>query len=421
MNLFEMKQAREAALAKAETLINASEQAKRALTPAESEQCDAAMAEVNALNPQIEQRERLNTMRSAFPAGRVIPSNPGSQNTDSDRPAWQTREYRKAVAAFLASRGRNQSDLLHLGMDEGGGFKFPGLSAASYETAANSGVSVFPSIVEPTIIPLAPPVIGIESICTVMPTSMDLKFPRKKAHGTAAIKAEGTGSGTNLFTGVTPQTEQFTLSAFMVGHNEDASWELLQDVNTFQSFLTEDILLSLAVLKDALFCTGTGTGQPQGLKGNVGAGVTGLAVGTDNYASSIFDALYTVQPTLNPVYDNSNTTWLMQKATGLVIRLAQRKANLFDQVWTRENGKDFLHGNPVVYSASMDAIGAAKTPIFYGDFKSGYLIGYRGGAGVNVKILDQPKALEGLLTILGYQRVDGRVRRSEAIQGISLT
>jgi HK97 family phage major capsid protein len=55
----------------------------------------------------------------------------------------------------------------------------------------------------------------------------------------------------------------------------------------------------------------------------------------------------------------------------------------------------------------------------YGDFKAGYQIGIRGGMGINIKFLDQPKALEGLLTVIGYQRVDGRVRRSEAIQGIS--
>ena len=56
----------------------------------------------------------------------------------------------------------------------------------------------------------------------------------------------------------------------------------------------------------------------------------------------------------------------------------------------------------------------------FGDFKRGYVIGERGGSGVNVKILDQPKALEGLLTILGYQRVDGKIRRSEALQPITL-
>jgi HK97 family phage major capsid protein len=68
----------------------------------------------------------------------------------------------------------------------------------------------------------------------------------------------------------------------------------------------------------------------------------------------------------------------------------------------------------------MPAATTGLTPILFGDFKAGYMIGVRGGAGVNVKILDQPKALEGLITVLGYQRVGSIIRRSEAIQAITL-
>lgn len=322
--------------------------------------------------------------------------------------------------SYLSSRGVNTSQALRAGADELGGFKFAGLSAASYEGGSTSGAPIVPSFVEQQIIPLAPPIIGVESIATVIPTVADLKFPRKKSHGAAAAKAEGDGTGSNLFTGTSPETEQFTLTAHMIGHPEDASWELLQDVSVFQAFLISDVLLTLATLKDQWFVTGNGTTQAQGLKGNVGAGVSSVAAGSDSYASELIDATYDVMALLNPVYDNGNTRWLMQKATGLLLRKAQRKANLFDPIWTREGGVDYLHGNEVVYSSSMDAATTGKTPIMYGDFKQGYLIGYRGGAGVNVKILDQPKALEGLLTVLGYQRVDGKVRRSEAIQPIAL-
>ncbi len=51
----------------------------------------------------------------------------------------------------------------------------------------------------------------------------------------------------------------------------------------------------------------------------------------------------------------------------------------------------------------------------------GYVIGDRGGAGTFVKILDQPLATAGQTILLGYKRVDGRVRRSEAIQAITIS
>jgi predicted phage gp36 major capsid-like protein len=49
------------------------------------------------------------------------------------------------------------------------------------------------------------------------------------------------------------------------------------------------------------------------------------------------------------------------------------------------------------------------------------VIGDRGGAGTFVKILDQPLATAGQTILLGYKRVDGRVRRSESIQAITIS
>ena len=95
------------------------------------------------------------------------------------------------------------------------------------------------------------------------------------------------------------------------------------------------------------------------------------------------------------------------------------------RVWTRENGRDFLHGFPVTYSAAMPSLPTATTsgvtPILFGSFLDGYVIGDRGGSGIFVKILDQPLALSGQTALLAYRRVDGRVRRSEAVQGISIS
>jgi HK97 family phage major capsid protein len=84
-----------------------------------------------------------------------------------------------------------------------------------------------------------------------------------------------------------------------------------------------------------------------------------------------------------------------------------------------------LHGFPVSYSANMPAIPTATSagvvPILFGSFTDGYVIGQRGGGGTFVKLLDQPLATAGQTILLGYQRVDGRVRRSEAIQAITIS
>lgn len=425
MNLFEMKSAREAAIARAEAAVVPSETGNRAMTEGETTTFNAAMAEANALTPQIASKEALSTLRSQFPKGQVI-TEPGAAHVAS-RGAF-TAEYASDFAKWAASKGTIIGGGMAAGQDELGGFKFPGQrkpSAAMYEGAVTGGSGAaggfaVPSQVEGTFVPLAPPEMGIYKLAQVLPTSFDLRFPVKSAHGTAVAKAESTTSTPTTFGGTDPSLATFTLSAFMLGHSEDASWELLQDGNAFQSFITDDVLLSLAVLKEQWFINGTGPAQ--GLIGNTAAGITGVTATSEAEAtlnSAILDATIDVLGALNAVY-HPGASYLMNRVTSILIRKAQKTANLFEPIFVRSGGQDYLNGYAVEYSSAMPLAVSGNTPIVFGDFKRGYLIGERGGAGVNVKILDQPKALQGLLTILGYQRVDGRVRRSEALQAITL-
>jgi HK97 family phage major capsid protein len=89
------------------------------------------------------------------------------------------------------------------------------------------------------------------------------------------------------------------------------------------------------------------------------------------------------------------------------------------------DGTERILGRPVFFDLNAPALPTATSagvvPILYGDFKAGYLIGVRGGAGINVKVLDQPWAAQGQLGILAYRRLDGRVRRSEAMQAITIS
>src|SRR6185437_1240612 len=179
------------------------------------------------------------------------------------------------------------------GADGFGGFKLPGIQAASYEGGSGTGAPVVPSFVDSNnVVELAPTETGVRKLATIIPTVADLKIPRKTGFGSVALKAEGDGTGDNLFTDSDVTLDQFTLSAFMVGGSHTLSWELLQDVNSFQSFAVNDLLLELGIFEDNKFLNGNGTGQPQGLLGNVGAGVTGVLVGSDNFASELLQATF---------------------------------------------------------------------------------------------------------------------------------
>jgi HK97 family phage major capsid protein len=111
----------------------------------------------------------------------------------------------------------------------------------------------------------------------------------------------------------------------------------------------------------------------------------------------------------------------MSKSTALVIRASQIQSGLFEPAFTRVGGQDYLYGYPVEYEASMPAANRGNTPVLFGDFKRGYLIGDRGGSGVSVKVCDQSLATSGLVDLLFYRRTDGRVRRSEAIKSLTIS
>jgi HK97 family phage major capsid protein len=388
MRLFELKQQREAALQKADAILSAAEQGKRDMTPAETEQVTACQAEVAALNPQIQLIESQNTLRAQYPTGRVIADvKPGhAARLNKLGKKFFSEQYFEDFFAYVTDRK---------------------ISAALSEGTNTAGGFAVPSIVDGQIVPLAPAEMGIRTLADVIPTSMDIKFPRQTSHAAAAVKAEAAA-----FTESDPAIDQFTLSAFMVGVLFDISWELTQDVPAFLSFLQNDGILGLQEKEEALFTTGTGTGQAQGLIGNTGAGPAAAALSINGTLDVI--------GTLNAVY-HANASWLMQRATSIAIRKLQVGANLFEPVFTRVGGQDYLHGYPVAYSQAMPTNATTNTPILFGDFKRGYLIGDRGGAGINVKFLDQTKAVNGLLEVLVYRRSDGRVRRSEAIQAYTLT
>lgn len=419
MKLFTLKKEAAEVLQRMEARLDGADRERRHLTAAEIQAHTSDVKEHARLVARVSELESANSLRGLLDSkGQLITEAapaPGFRH-----PRTFSRDHADDALAFLRTRGQTVGASLGDLNDPFGfgghllvGPQRPKMGAVLEESTTTAGGFAVPSIVEPQIVPLAPPPTAVRTLATVMPTSSDIKVPIKTAFGAAAVKAEAAA-----FLSTQPTIGQFTLSAFMLGGYDDASWELLQDVQTFQQFVVDDLLVSIAELEESFFVSGSGSGQPQGLLGNVGAGVTGeVADGSGNLLS--IQSTFDVMGTLNPIYDR-NASWLMAKATGIELRKAQMQTNLFAPVFVTVDGQDYLHGRPVFYSAQMPAIAAGATPVLYGDFKSGYIIGDRGGSGIYCKFLDQVVATNGELRILAYRRTDGRVRRSEAIQGITL-
>jgi HK97 family phage major capsid protein len=429
VKLFDMRSERASALMEAENLTVHAAVSHRDLTQGEQAKVEALQEKAKTLGKSIAASEGVNTLTGVMrnnPALLFGGGQPGSGAPSHRAQAPMSAEYTGAFLAFLRSGGRQASSELSEGFDPlFGGYappSLPGVSAALYEGSGATGGFAETIPTDPNIIPLAVPDLGVRSLARAIPTSNDIKLPSQSTFGTAGIKAES-GATTNTFTESNPTLSQITLSAWMMGLTHTVSWELLQDISLFQEFGVRDLLNAVAIAEDGYFVTGTGTAQPQGLVGNTatGTGAPYLVEATGGYLlNATDDVLGTLKGSYFP-----NAAWLMSHATAVAIRKACRQANLFASIWTREGGRDFLHGFPVSYSANMPALPTATSagvvPILFGSFQDGYVIGDRGGAGTFVKILDQPLATAGQTILLGYKRVDGRVRRSESIQAITIS
>ena len=406
MSLFDMKQQRKHAYDKIDTILQLADNAKREPTATEQADVDMCMTTIRALNPQIAHIESKNTMGAIFNKfgglalmGETRRDGGGEfHNLSLQAPQRVlSADYPSAFFHHLASRGTVVESALYEGSDGAGGYAVP-------------------VVVSDQIVPLAPQEMAIRRLATVIPTSSDIRVPQQLTFGGVAVKSES-GASANSFTESDPTLGQFTLSAFLAGGAATMSWELAQDVPTFQSFATQDLVLAQQMFEENWYVNGTGTGQAQGLIGNVGAGVTEEPDANGNLVSisGILDLIASLKSVYHP-----NASFLMTRATSVIIRKAQVQANLFEPAWTRVGAQDCLFGYPVFFSSSMPTAARSACPVLFGDFKLGYVIGDRGGAGINVKVLDQPLATQGQIQLLVYHRTDGRVRRSEAIQSYNI-
>jgi HK97 family phage major capsid protein len=229
MKLHDLKAQHKAALDKAESFVKAAESASRLMTTQENTDFDSAMVEVNAIASQIDRVEKLNTLKHKNVAELI--SNPANGAVKNANRKTLSTEYVADFWKFMTSFGRE-------------------IGAALYEGSNAAGGYAVPVTVDGQIIPLAPNELAIRQLARVITTQNDIKFPQKNAHGTAAAKAEGDGTGTNVFGGASPSLTQVTLSSFMAGDVVPASIELLQDVGAAEGFINDDIILAVQQYED---------------------------------------------------------------------------------------------------------------------------------------------------------------------------
>jgi HK97 family phage major capsid protein len=397
----ELKEQRETAFKKADNIVTAAERAKRPLTVSEDGIVNTNLKAVRDLDQQIAQATRNNqddqSIVAKFKALRAqIPATPMSVARGEEErlvPKQFSREYYDAFYDQATRSGGNGR-----------------VNAALYEGATNGGGYAVPIMVDNFIAPLAPTASDIRSIATVIPTTKNLLLPTTAPTGlpTTTQTAE-----LSAFAQSVPSLGQVQLQAYLNALLAPVSLELTEDVPGLEAYMRTVVEAALLEQEDALFVSGTGSNEPQGVVGNCGAGITAEPDGNGNLVS--FAGLSALIGTVKAKY-LSNASWLMSQSTAIVVRAALAYSGASFE-WTRgADGVERLFGYRVAYSASMPTAARGNAPVLFGNWKMGYVVADRGGPAVRLKILDQMFGVNGTLYWLLSRRTDARVWVQEAIQ-----
>jgi HK97 family phage major capsid protein len=370
-NLFELKQNREAALVKAEAIISASERAKRALTAEETKQCDAAMAEVNSLNPQIDAIEKVNTMRSVFPNGRVLPANPGSEHVEDahnntltpTEGAFKARQFRSQFAGWM---DRTIAAV-------GGGA--PKMEAADPSGAISIGSgSGFDSIgvtVPTEVLPYLPSYYNLDSFTLAgasqinTPHTRPLVKPILSAGAAPAVYMEGSAPSVS---------QPFGLSSFTFGGTKYSRLVLA----TYESLMNSELPLQ-GVILDELLST-LATGFTQAITATMHTALTSasgtLGVGIGGGGGSIYTSMIDLRHAVPPRFDSPSNKWMLSRATLAQIRNTRASTSgvpmfdpesdtIFGRGYVINDNFDTICGAGfVAYGSWADGCWIRKTPVF---------------------------------------------------------
>src|SRR5580698_6517004 len=376
----------------ADTIVKMAERQKRNLTSAEHEKVNGHLVHADRLKTQI-QVEGTDRIAKVKALRAQIPSEPMYVNQLEDRgerliPARLSREYHRAFYGRL-----------------GGG----PIDAALYEGAAGDGGYAVPITVDSFIAPLAPTASDIRSIATVIETTKNVLLPTTAPTGlpTTTQTAE-----LAAFAQSTPSLGQTEVQAYLNALLAPVSLELAEDVPGLEAWMRTVVEAALLEQEDALFISGSGSNEIQGVIGNCGSGITAEPDGGSNAVS--YAGLSALMGAVKAKY-LAGSSWLMSQSTAIVVRAALAYSGATFE-WTRDASGDRLFGFPVKYSASMPAAARGNAPVLFGNWKMGYVVADRGGPAVRLKILDQMFGVNGTLYWLLSRRTDARIWVQEAIQ-----
>lgn len=214
------------------------------------------------------------------------------------------------------------------------------------------------------------------------------------------------------FTDSSPTVTRIQLGANKVGVMVKVSEELLADsAFNVETYINDLAGLAMGRSMENEFINGTVSGRPTGIIGAATQALTSSVTNSFNYANimSLFTAVKTP-------YANKGSFLAGRAALGTIMTLQDGASQYIFQPAYGNGQTDMLLGRPLKTSEYMPALTTGAKGLLFGDF-SYYKIGLRGGMGV--QRLNELYAGNGQVGFRFFTRVDGKLALAEAVKSLA--
>lgn len=395
---------------KAEGVLKAASDEKRNITAEESTELDRIFADVDVLDKQIEARKRIDAIGGPDDIEieeRRIDDTIEDESDGRERRGGRDGRYTRGVIAdpnyvraFWQYMRRGKSSL---GGDE--------LRALETGTASEGGNLTYEEF-ERRIVEKLNEANIMRQLATVIQTNGDRNIPVEDTIAEAAYTAEEGAYSEDT----TSTFAQVVLGAHKLTYIIKVSEELLFDASDLdlEEYLARAIARKFAAKEEEAFVNGTGSGQPQGVFGAAGAGVTANSA-TAFTADELIDLFHSVKRAYR-----QNGSWLANDGIIKVIRKF-KDTNDGQYLWQpgmQAGEPDRLIGRPIYASSGAPStMTTGDNVVVFGDM-SYYWIADRGAR--VIQRLNELYAGNGQVGFRAYERHDGNLSVSEAVKVLTL-
>lgn len=212
-----------------------------------------------------------------------------------------------------------------------------------------------------------------------------------------------------------PTAELYAMPAATSAFLDDAAVDVGQ-------WIADEVNAAFAEQETAAFVNGNGTNKPKGFLtevqvaegswaweklGYIATGVSGAWPAGDA-SDVLIDLVYALKAGYR-----QNASWVMNRKTQAAVRkLKDADGNYLWSPGASAGAKATLLGFGLVEAEDMPDVGAAATPIAFGDFRRGYLVVDRTG----VNVLRDPYSAKPYVLFYTTKRVGGGVQDYDAIK-----